>query len=66
MDKVFLGMKNSIMSLYDGVRKTLKCYVEGEAKEENQEKEEEDVDLTLHEHKRALKGAYKFCDTWYT
>ena len=28
MDKVFLGMKNSIMSLYDGARKTLKDIVE--------------------------------------
>ena len=60
VDKVFLWMKNSIMSLYDGARKTLKNIVEKEAEEEQQqEEEEEDVDLTPHEHKRALKGVYK-------
>ena len=53
----FLRMKNSIMSLYDGAKKILKGYVEGEAKKENQEKE--DVDLRPHEHKRELKGAYR-------
>ena len=45
------------MSLCDGAKKTLKGHVEGEAVKENQE--EEDVDLTPHEHKRALKGAYR-------
>ena len=55
--KSFLRMKNSIMSLYDGAKKILKGYVEGEAKKENQEKE--DVDLTPHEHKGELKGAYR-------
>ena len=60
MDKVFLGIKNNIMSLYDGARKTLKDIVEKEAEEEEQQQEEdEDVDLTPHEHKRALKGAYR-------
>ena len=59
VDKVFSRMKNSIMSLYDGAQTTLKGYVEGEAEKENQEKEEEDVDLTPHEDKRALKGAYR-------
>ena len=60
VDKVFLGMKNSIMSLYDGARKTLKNIVEKEAEEEQQQEEEEgDVNLTPHEHKRALKGVYK-------
>ena len=53
VDKIFLGMKNSIMSWYDGAKKTLKGYVEGEAEKENQEEEEEeeDVDLTPHEIK---------------
>ena len=60
VDKVFLGIKNNIMSLYDGARKTLKGIVEKEAEEEEQQQEEEeDVDLTPHEHKRALKGAYR-------
>ena len=31
--------------------------MEGEAEKENQE--EEDIDLTPHEHERALKGAYR-------
>ena len=46
-------MKSSILRLYDGAKKTLK----GGAEKENQK--EEDVDLTLHEHQRALKGAYR-------
>ena len=37
--------------LYDGAKKTLKNIVEKEG--------EEDVDLTPHEHERALKGAYR-------
>ena len=36
---------------------TLKGDVKDEAEKENQE--EEDVNLTTHEHERALKGAYK-------
>ena len=55
-----LKMKNSIMSLYDGAKKTLKDIVEKEAEEEQQQEEEkEDVDLTPHEHERRLKGAYR-------
>ena len=58
--KSFLRMKNSIMSLYDGAKKTLKDIVEKEAEEEQQQEEEkEDVDLTPHEHERGLKGAYR-------
>ena len=58
--KSFLKMKNSIMSLYDGAKKTLKDIVEKEAEEEQQQEEEkEDVDLTPHEHERRLKGAYR-------
>ena len=53
----FLGMKNSMMSLYDGVKKILKDIVEKETEEEQQQ--EEDNDLTPHEHERALKGAYR-------
>ena len=34
----------------------MKGYLEGEAEKENQE---EDVDLTPHEHEGALKGAYR-------
>ena len=39
-------------------RERLKDIVEKEAEEE-QKKQEEDVDLTLYEHERALKGAYR-------
>ena len=38
-------------------KKTLKGDVQGEAEKENQE--EKDIDLTPHEHERALKGAYR-------
>ena len=54
--KPFQGQKRSILRLHDGAKKTLKGDVEGETEKENQE---EDVDLTPHEHERALKGAYK-------
>ena len=50
-------VKNSILVLHDSAKKPLKGYVEGEARKENQE--EEDVDLTPHEHERALKGSYR-------
>ena len=33
--------------------------MEGEVKKENQEEGDDDVDLTPHEHERALKGAYR-------
>ena len=36
----------------------MKSDVKREAKKENQ-KEEEDIDLALHEHERVLKGAYR-------
>ena len=55
VSKAFSRAKNSILRLYDGAKKILKGDVEDEAKKENQE--EEDVDLTPHEHERALKGA---------
>ena len=61
ISKAFSRVKNSILGLYDGAKKTLKGDVKAEAEKENQEEEEEeeeDVDLTPHEHKRALKGAY--------
>ena len=58
VDKAFLGLKNSILRLYDGAKKTLKGDVEAEFEKENQE-EEEDVDLMLHENEIALKGAYR-------
>ena len=53
--KTFLRTKNSILGLYDGAKKILKSTVEKEAEEEQQQ--EEYVDLTPHEHERALKGA---------
>ena len=56
--KAFSKVKNRMLELHDSAKKTLKDYVEGEARKENQE-EEEDVDLTPHEHERALKGAYR-------
>ena len=41
-------------------QETLKDIVEKEAEEEEQQEEEEkDVDLTSHQHERALKGAYR-------
>ena len=42
-------------------RKTLKDIVEKEAEEEAKEKQQkkEDINLTPHEHERALKGAYR-------
>ena len=41
-------------------QETLKDIVEKEAEEEEQQEEEEkDVDLTPHQHERALKGAYR-------
>ena len=75
VSKAFSRAINSILGLYDGAKKTLKDIVEKEAEEEQQQEEkEEDIDLTPHEHERALKGAYrsfvipgkpkKFCDTW--
>ena len=40
VDEAFLGLKNSILRLYDGAKKTLKGDVEAEAEKENQEEEE--------------------------
>ena len=54
-DEAFLRLKNSILGLYDGAKKTLKDIVEKVVEEE--QGQEEDIDLTLHEHERALKGA---------
>ena len=58
-NKAFSKVKNSMLELHDSAKKTLKGYVEGEARKENQAEEEEDADLTPHEHERALKGAYR-------
>ena len=57
VSKAFSRAKNSILGLYDGAKKTLKGDVEAEVEKENQE--EEHVDLTPHEHERALRGAYR-------
>ena len=59
VSKGFSIAKNSILSLYDGVKKTLKDIVEKEADEEQEEEEEGDVDLTPYEHERVLRGAYR-------
>ena len=61
VSKSFSRAKNSILSLCDGAKKTLKGYVEGKAEKQNQEEEEEeeDIDLTPHEHERVLRGAYR-------
>ena len=59
VSKAFLRAKSSIPGLYDGAKNTLNSDVEGEAEKQNQK--EEDVDLTPHEHERALKGV---CDIW--
>ena len=37
--KAFSKVKNSILKLHDGAKKTLKGYVEGETRKENQEEE---------------------------
>ena len=55
--KAFSRAKNDILGLYDGAKKTLKDIVENKA--EGEQQQEEDVDLTLHEDGRALKGAYR-------
>ena len=49
--------RSSMPGPHDSAKKTLKGHVESEAKKENQEKE--DIDLTLHENKRAFKGGFK-------
>ena len=54
-NKAFSKVKNKL-ELPNSAKNTLKGYVEGEARKENQE---EDVDLTPHEHERALKGSYR-------
>ena len=59
VSKVFLRVKNGILGLYDGAKNGLKGDVEGEVEKENQEEGDDDVDLTPHEHERALKGAYR-------
>ena len=46
-----------MLRLYDGAKKTLQGDVEAETEKKNQE--EEDIDLTPHEHERTLKGAYR-------
>ena len=53
VSKAFSKANNSILGLYDRAKKTLKDIAEKEAQEEKQQ--EEDVDLTPHEHERALK-----------
>ena len=59
VSKAFSRAKNSMLSLYDGAKKTLRGDVEDEAEKENQvnqENEEENIDLTPHEHERALRS----------
>ena len=59
-----LGIRGTASLLYNRMmenmgygQETLKYIVEKEAEEEQQQKE--DIDLTPHEHERALKGAYR-------
>ena len=61
VSKSFSRAKNSILSLYDGAKKTLKGHVEGKTEKQNQEEEEEeeDIDLTPHEHESVLRGTYR-------
>ena len=60
VSKAFRKVKNSILSLYDGVKKkTLKDTIEKKATKENQEQREDEADLTPQEHERALKEAYR-------
>ena len=59
VSKAFSRAKNSILSLYDGAKKTLKDIVEKEAEEEQQQEGEEDIDLTPLEHEMVLRGAYR-------
>ena len=48
-----------MLELHDRAKNSLKGYVEDEARKENREEEEEDVDLTPNEHERALKVSYR-------
>ena len=48
-----------MLELHDSAKNSLKGYVEDEARKENWEEEEEDVDLTPNEHERALKVSYR-------
>ena len=48
-----------MLELHDSAKNSLKGYVEDEARKENREEEEEDVDLTPNEHERALKVSYR-------
>ena len=57
VSKAFSRAENSILGLYDGAKKTMKGIVEKEA--EAGQQQEEDVDLTPHEHGRTLKGTYR-------
>ena len=60
------GVRDTASSLYNRLmenmryrQKTLKDIVENEVGEEKDQQQEEDVDLTPHEQKRALKGAFR-------
>ena len=48
-----------MLELHDSAKNSFKGYVEDEARKENREEEEEDVDLTPNEHERALKVSYR-------
>ena len=60
------GVRDTASSLYNKMmenmrygQKTLKDIVEKEVGEEKDQQQEENFDLTLHEHERALKGAFR-------
>ena len=55
-NRTFSSVRTSVPGLHDSAKKTLKGDVESKSEKENQE---EEIDLTLHEHERPLKGAFK-------
>ena len=59
VSKAFSRAKNTILRLYDGAKKTLKGELEDAAKKENQEKLDDNIDLTPHENNRAFKRAFR-------
>ena len=57
VSKAFSRIKNSMLEVHDIVKKTVKGYVEGETRNENQE--EEYVNFKPYEHERALRRTYR-------
>ena len=55
-NRTFSSVRTSVPGLHDSAKKTLKGDVESKSEKENQE---EEIDLTPHEHERPFKGAFK-------